>query len=153
MSVCKHCGQIKVIDAWTPLDLASMAKIAGKRFEDLYAYCYLETTSHMHATGAGMTARMVHTDQAWLYKLDTTEEARVALTFAHNLILLNFGIQNDYFVLGLDDLIRKRIEAFGGVWDMDDKTQANSSLDADPPENSISSENFSAEPFKSPSNQ
>ena len=116
-SVCKACGQIKTIDAWTPLDLASMAKIAGKKLEDLYPYAYLDPTSHMHATGAGMSARMIHTDDAWLYKLDTTEEARVALTVGHNLILQNLGIQNEYFALGLEDSIHKRLEAYGPVWE------------------------------------
>ncbi len=52
-SVCKHCGQVKLIDSWTPLDLASMSKIVGSSLENLYGYCYLEPTSHMHATAAG----------------------------------------------------------------------------------------------------
>ena len=127
MSLCNACGQVKTIDAWTPLDLASMAKIAGKSLEDLYAYAYLDPTSHMHATGAGMSARMTHTDDAWLYKLDTTAEAQVALTLGHNLILQNLGIQNEYFALGLEDSIHKRLEAYGPVWDRpepDDKPAA-----------------------------
>jgi len=128
VSVCKACGQTKTVDAWTPLDLASMAKIAGKSLEDLYAYCYLDPTAHMHATGAGMAARMVHAGDAWLYKLDTTGEAHAALSLAHNLILHDLGIQNEYFDLGLDDLIQKRFDAYGPVWDKkesDDKPDAN----------------------------
>jgi hypothetical protein len=35
-SICKCCLQLKKIDEWTALDLASMAKIAGKQLEDLY---------------------------------------------------------------------------------------------------------------------
>jgi hypothetical protein len=80
----------------------------------------------MHATGAGMAARMVHTDDAWLYKLDTTAEAQVALTLGHNLILQNLGIQNEYFNLGLDDSIRKRVEAFGPVWDKQESGEQDS---------------------------
>src|ERR1039458_5312712 len=74
---------VKTIDAWTPLDLASMVRIAGKYVEDLYVLCYLDPTSHMHATGAGMTARMEHVGDAWTYKVDTSPEARMALHLAH----------------------------------------------------------------------
>lgn len=116
ITVCKHCGQIKAIDAWTPLDLASMAKIAGKNLEDLYSYCYLEPTSHMHATGAGVTARMTHTDEAWLYKIDSTEEAQMALHLGHNLMLQNLGVQDEYFKLGLMETIKPRLEAFIEIW-------------------------------------
>ena len=123
VSVCKYCGQTKFIDPWTPLDLASMAKIAGKSLENLYGYCYLDPTSHMHATGAGMSARIVHTDTVWLYKLDTTTEAHVALTLGHNLILHNLGIQDEYFKLSLDDLIHKRLEAFGPVWEKEESAE------------------------------
>jgi hypothetical protein len=122
VTVCKHCGQIKSVDAWTPLDLASMAKIAVKNFEDLYTYCYLDPTSHMHATGAGVTARMIHTENAWLYKLDTTEEAQMALHLGHNLVLQNLGVQDEYFGLGLMDTIRPRLEAFGKLWDKGKQT-------------------------------
>jgi hypothetical protein len=116
-TVCKYCGQIKSVDAWTPLDLASMAKIAGKNLEDLYTYCYLDPTSHMHATGAGLTARMIHAEGSWLYKTDTTEEAQMALHLGHNLILQNIGVQDEYFGLGLMDTIRPRIDAFCKVWE------------------------------------
>jgi hypothetical protein len=122
-TVCKACGQIKAIDAWTPLDLASMAKIAGYGLENLYAYSYLEPTSHMHATGAGMTARMVHTDDAWQYKLDSTPESQVAVSLGHNLILKNLGIQNEYFHLGLEDVIHQRLEAYIPIWDQDPPAQ------------------------------
>ena len=120
VTVCKHCGQIKAVDAWTPLDLASMAKIAGKSLEDLYMYCYLDPTSHLHATGAGVTARMIHTEDSWLYKTDTTEEAQMAVHLGHNLILQNLGVQDEYFGLGLMDAMRPRLEAFGKVWEKEE---------------------------------
>jgi Family of unknown function (DUF5677) len=119
VTVCKYCNQIKSVDAWTPLDLASMAKTAGKSLEDLYAFCYLDPTSHMHATGAGVTARMTHTTDVWRYKLDTTEESQIALHLGHNLMLQNLGVQNEYFSLGLTDSIRPRLEAFRKVWKED----------------------------------
>lgn len=116
-SVCKHCGQLKKIDAWTALDLASMARIAGKQIEDLYLPCYLEPTAHMHATGAGTEARMVHTDDAWTYKIDTSGEAQRALLLGHNLILQDLRTQNDYFALGLFEALNPRFTAFNKVWD------------------------------------
>ena len=116
-STCKCCGQLKQIDAWTPLDLASMARIAGKQLEDLYLGCYLEPTAHLHATAAGTAARMQHAENSWLYKLDTTGEARMALFFGHDLILLNLRTQNDYFDLGLLNSIDSRIAAFNELWD------------------------------------
>jgi hypothetical protein len=116
-SVCKHCGQLKKIDAWTSLDLASMARIAEKQLEDLYLSCYLEPTAHMHATGAGTAARMVHTDDAWTYKIDTSGEAQMALLLGHNLILQDLRTQNDYFALGLFKVLNPRFAAFNKVWD------------------------------------
>ena len=115
-SVCKHCGQIKKVEAWTALDLASMARDVGQHLEELYLPCYLESTAHMHATGAGVSARMQLVEEVWGYRMDTTKEARTALHLGHNLILQNIGIQNDYSNLGLDDLIRPRLAAFVAIW-------------------------------------
>jgi hypothetical protein len=107
---------VKTIDAWTPLDLASMVRIAGKYVEDLYALCYLDPTSHMHATGAGMTARMEHVGDAWTYKVDTSPEARMALHLAHVLLVFDLGLQNDYFDLDLESMIEPRFKAVASVW-------------------------------------
>jgi len=116
-STCKCCGQLKKIDPWTALDLASMARIAGKHLEDLYLGCYLEPTAHLHATGAGTAARIRHAGNSWLYKLDTSEEGRMALVFGHNLLLQNLRAQNDYFDLGLFNSINSRFTAFKELWD------------------------------------
>ena len=74
----------------------------------------------MHATGAGVTARMTHTDDAWLHKLDNTEEAQMALHLGHNLILQNLGVQDEYFKLGLLETIKPRLEAFIKIWNKGD---------------------------------
>ena len=116
-SVCKHCGQIKTVDAWTPLDLASMARIAGRNLEDLYTFCYLDPTSHIHATGAGVTARAKHMEGAWLYNTDSSAETQMALHLGHNLTLQNLQIQNDYFGLEVEEDISERVEAFGQIWE------------------------------------
>jgi hypothetical protein len=62
------------------------------------------------------SSRMVHAEDAWTYKLETTAEAQVALHFGHNLILQNVGIQNEHFKLGLDHAIGERVQAFASVW-------------------------------------
>ena len=122
-STCKCCGQIKTIDAWTSLDLASMARIAGSHLEDLYLSCYLEPTAHMHATGAGMTARMEHTGDSWLYKLNTDNESHMAIILGHNVLLQNLRTQNDYFSLGMFESINLRFTAFHEVWGKPDKNE------------------------------
>lgn len=40
-SICKKCGQPKTQEAWTRVDLASMAKQTDIRLAALYASCYL----------------------------------------------------------------------------------------------------------------
>jgi hypothetical protein len=115
-SICKGCGRLKTVDAWTALDLASMAKDLGPHLENLYALCYLEPTAHMHATGAGVSARMVHTDTAWLYKIDTRAEIKMALISGHNVLLECLRTQNDYFSYGLEEEIGKLFTAFSHVW-------------------------------------
>jgi hypothetical protein len=56
-SVCKKCGRLKEIDACTALDLSTMVELVGGELAELYLHCYLEPTSHMHATGSGTSAR------------------------------------------------------------------------------------------------
>jgi Family of unknown function (DUF5677) len=115
-SICKRCGQIRVVDAWTALDLASMAKSLGPQLENLYSVCYLEATAHMHATGAGVASRMEEIDGAWIYKFDTSSEATMSLIGGHNVILENLRTQNDYFGYGLDQEIGARFAAFPSIW-------------------------------------
>jgi hypothetical protein len=100
-----------------------MARIAGNHLEDLYLSCYLEPTAHMHATGAGMTARMEHTGDSWLYKLNTDNESHMAIILGHNVLLQNLRTQNDYFSLGMFESINLRFTAFHEVWGKPDKNE------------------------------
>ena len=50
------------------------------------------------------------------YRLNTVKEANRAVHLGHNLILLDLGVQNDYFKLGLDTDIHQRLEAFLKIW-------------------------------------
>lgn len=119
-SNCKKCGREIVDDAWTQKPLDAMAASVGKVLESLYLPCYLEPTSHIHATGAGVNARISHGEGQYLYRLDTTTEARTALHFGHSLSLQNLACQNEYFKYGLETEIGERWNAVDTVWSQED---------------------------------
>src|SRR5438093_1408775 len=61
-SICKKCGQPKTDEAWTRVDLATMAQKADVNLAVLYGWCYLEPTFHSHATGFGLSRRLRRND-------------------------------------------------------------------------------------------
>jgi hypothetical protein len=112
-SICNRCGQPKTQEAWTRVDLATMARQVDVNLSVLYRWCYLEPTFHSHATGFGLAARFQSTGSgAVSYAESTEEEARKALLLAHNLILRLLILHNGYFKLGLDEEIQARTQAF-----------------------------------------
>jgi hypothetical protein len=116
-SVCDKCGQKKTQEAWTRLDLASMAKQTDINLSALYGACYLTPTFHSHATGFGLSARFRRNeDGATSYQEISEKEARQAILLAHDLVLRHLGLQNEYFKLGLDQEIQARIDAFTPIW-------------------------------------
>lgn len=116
-SICKTCGQPKTQEAWTRVDLASMAKQTDINLSALYGACYLTPTFHSHATGFGLDARFREDgDGAISYQETSETEARQALLSAHSLVLWHLGFQNEYFNLGLDEEIQPRIDAFTPIW-------------------------------------
>jgi hypothetical protein len=122
-SNCKKCGHEILDDAWTQKPLDAMAASVGKVLEPLYLPCYLEPMSHIHATGAGVNARITHGEGQYLYRLDTTSEATTALHFGHSLTIQNLVYQNEYFKYGLDAEIEVRWKAIDTVWQQEDSTQ------------------------------
>jgi uncharacterized protein DUF5677 len=115
-SICKKCGQLKEISAWTALDLFSMAEAVGDDFANLYLYCYLEPTSHMHATGAGTSARIKHTGDAWTYKIESDDLGEMALVYGHRLLLLNLWTQIQFFNLELSSEMKARFDGHENLW-------------------------------------
>lgn len=116
-SICKTCGQPKTQEAWTRVDLASMAKQTDINLSALYGACYLRPTFHSHATGFGLGARFRRNESgATSYQEISEKEARQAILLAHNLVLRHLGLQNEYFNLGLDQAIQARIDAFTPIW-------------------------------------
>jgi hypothetical protein len=117
-SICKRCGQPKTDQAWTRVDLATMAQRADVNLAVLYGRCYLEPTFHSHATGLSISRRLRRNDDdtGWTFREITEKEARTALHLAHNLILRVLKLHNGYFELGLESEIQSRIDAFQRVW-------------------------------------
>lgn len=76
-SICRKCGQPKTQEAWTRVDLASMAKQGDVNLAALYGSCYLEPTFHSHATGYGLGARFRLTSKGSIsYRETSDKEAR-----------------------------------------------------------------------------
>jgi hypothetical protein len=124
-SICKKCGQPKTQEAWTRVDLASMAKQSDINLAALYGACYLTPTFHSHATGFSLSARFRRTeDGATSYQEISEKEARQAILLAHNLVLRHLALQNEYFSLGLDKEIQARIDAFTPIWKVSESATA-----------------------------
>jgi Family of unknown function (DUF5677) len=115
-SICNKCGQPKTQEAWTRVDLATMAKQTDINLSALYGACYLTPTFHSHATGFGLSARFKRGESGVGYQEISEPEARQAILLAHNLVLRHLALQNDYFKLALDEEIRPRIDAFTPIW-------------------------------------
>lgn len=116
-SFCKTCGQPKTQEAWTRVDLATMAKQTDINLSVIYGACYLTPTFHSHPTGFGLNARFKRTnDGVNSYQESSEPEVRQALLLAHNLILRHLALQNEYFKLGFDEEIQARFDAFTPIW-------------------------------------
>jgi hypothetical protein len=116
-SNCSKCGQPKTQEAWTRVDLASMARKADVDLSKLYGACYLMPTFHSHATGFGVGTRFQRTaDGRTSYRETSEPEASQAIALAHTLLLKHLGLQDEYFKLGLEKEIQERIDAYPQIW-------------------------------------
>ncbi len=116
-TVCKKCGQPVTQEAWTRVDLETMAKQTDVNLELLYAFCYLKPLCHSHATAFGMECHIVETEEMVTYRDSSPDEARQACHLAHNLVLRLISLQNENSRLGLDDAIKTRMDKFSEIWD------------------------------------
>ncbi len=116
-SRCNKCGQPKTQEAWTRVDLATMAKNTDANLAALYGACYVETTLHTHATVFGLQRRLRQTEEGHTFRESSEKEARLAVLLGHNLILRLLGLQNEYFGLGMESEIQTRIDMFPKIWD------------------------------------
>lgn len=100
-SICNKCGQPKTQEAWTRVDMATMAKQADSNLSALYGACYLTPTFDSHATGFGLNARFRRTESGSVsYQEISEKDARQAILLAHNLVLRHLALQNEYFQAG-----------------------------------------------------
>jgi hypothetical protein len=114
---CNKCGQPKTQDAWTRVDLLTMAKKTDPQLAALYGSCYLEPTFHSHATAFGLARRLYRTEDGVNSFRETSEkEARTAVLLGHNLSLRLLSLQNEHFKLGLDVQVQARVDAFLTIW-------------------------------------
>jgi hypothetical protein len=117
ISHCRKCGQPKTAEAWTRLDLASMARKADPVLAKLYPYCYLLPTFHIHATSFDIERRLRSMDSGcYGYREMSGKEAKDAVMMGHELILHLLRLQNKYFGLGLEGEIQARMDVFPRVW-------------------------------------
>jgi len=122
LSYCKTCKQPKTQEAWTRVDLASMAKTADVGLAELYGSCYLEPTFHSHPTSLGLERRLRPSEcGGFTYRDSSPQEATRAVLLGHNLVLRLLALQNNYFRLGLDEEVNSRFSAFAKVWDKQDR--------------------------------
>ena len=115
-SMCSKCRQPITQDAWTRVSLDVMARTAEPALEVLYPQFYLDPKAQSHANMFGIERRLVRKDGSTTYKEISEEEARFALHLGHHLMVRLLRMQNDYFKLGFDPEVQKRIDAFGSVW-------------------------------------
>jgi len=116
-SICSKCRQPVTQEAWTRVSLDLMAKTAEPALGVFYPQFYLEGTAQSHANMFGIERRLVRMKGGgFSYKETSEEEARFAVHLGHHLMVRLLAMQNQYFALGLDEAVKKRIEAFGVVW-------------------------------------
>lgn len=120
VSICNKCGQPKTQEAWTRVDVATMAKEADPNLAALYGECYLIPTFHSHATGFNLSERFQRTEGGNSYQEMSEKEANKATKLAHLLLIRHLTLQNEYFKLGLDAEIQPRINAFVPIWRRED---------------------------------
>jgi hypothetical protein len=115
-SMCKKCGQPVTQEAWTRVDLDTMAKKTDDNLAFLYSACYLEPLCHSHATSFGLELHLVETEDAVKYRDESPTEARKAIMLGHNLILRVIALQNGYFHLGLDGEVIAASDGYSKIW-------------------------------------
>ena len=122
--ICTKCGQPKTQEAWTRVDLATMAKKAAPQLAALYGSCYLEPTFHSHATAFGLERRIYDAgSNGYSYRETSEDEAGIALVLGHNVLLQMLQLQDDYFQLGLDEELSALGAEFLRIWRREDSPE------------------------------
>lgn len=114
--ICETCGTTRTRCSWSELDVASMARVAG--LEKLYLRCYYEPTLQASETVPSLITRMEMRRDGHISFDEGAqrENADRVLNAAHNLMLYILQVENDHFVMGLDEEIQQRLEDFIVIW-------------------------------------
>ena len=114
--ICKNCNTKRVRFSWSSLDLLSMAREA--RLDQLYVQCYYEPTLQAHSTVSSLITRMKFVKKGHISfdEGPQRDKATIALSAAHRLTLYVIDIQNSYFRLRLNTLLKECESDFCDVW-------------------------------------
>jgi hypothetical protein len=131
--LCPRCKQPITQEAWTRVNLATMANHADEYLAKLYFACYLEPTAHSHATMFGVVDRLQRTETGFgdgvnAFRRGYEEEARRAVLLAHIVLLRLLWIEDRHFQLGLKDDIEARLDVFSRTWKIDDLVNSTTEL-------------------------
>ncbi len=116
-SVCKCCGQIKKVDAWTALDLFPWRRSRGNYSRSCICIATWNPPHTCMRLAQAQRHELKKADHGWIYRINTEDEAEMALVYGHKLLLYNLKIQNDHFDLGLAEELQARCEAWALIWD------------------------------------
>jgi len=113
---CKNCNTKRLMNSWSKLDLASMAKKTG--MESLYFPGYYYPTIQAHATTASVIYRLKSSESNPV-SFDEGSQPDVAdksLIIAHNLAIHIVYIQNEFFNLNLKKEIDLLTADYKVIW-------------------------------------
>lgn len=112
--ICSVCKKTRIQGSWTKLDTLSLAKKAGKGFEELYFDAFYLPTLQVHTTVSSLMNRLGQTPEGRMTFNPGAQrtEARHATVLAHNLLLSVIESQNRHFSLGLESLLEKNVADF-----------------------------------------
>ena len=116
---CSKCNQPITTEAWTRVSIRDMAEKVDPQLVSLYAEAYLTGTFLLHPTAHGISARVSHSEQGFMFRDTTEDEATHALIIGHQLILRLLTMQDGYFGLGLSAEVKERTNAYFKVWKRD----------------------------------
>ncbi len=115
---CKKCGTKRLNHTWSKLDFLSMARAVGTVGEFIVPAYYLPTRQ-AHSTVASILSRLERPPARGLIfdPGPQVEQAWMALSMAHNLLLKELELQREHFKLeGVEEPLRKCIEDYRDIW-------------------------------------
>jgi hypothetical protein len=119
IATCGNCGHTRPNNAWTRLDIASMAENID--LGDAYHICYYRPTLQAHSTVVSLLSRMsMKEDGSFnISSYPPVDTAVEALQWAHVLMLKIIEVENNYFKMNLEDEIQARFNDYNEIWNIE----------------------------------